>query len=162
MAGLTRQLTHSRACATPCGTGSRSLAAPCWLLVPTPSITSSVGSFPKIQFTWNNPYVQAPFGVPAVMSYMIWTEYTITVDGNSYTYTTDLVNTGFTRDVNTSLINLPSSQFTTTQNPTYTSGDKMVTEITLLNSNKETLVVAKTAVPLKRSGTQVFAVKLDF
>jgi len=60
------------------------------------------------------------------------------------------------------LINLPSSQFTTTQNPTYTSGDKMVTEITLLNSNKETLVVAKTAVPLKRSGTQVFAVKLDF
>lgn len=60
------------------------------------------------------------------------------------------------------LINLPSSQFNTTQNPTYVSGDKKITEVTLLNSNKEPLVVAKTAVPLTRTGTQVFAVKLDF
>ena len=60
------------------------------------------------------------------------------------------------------LVNLPSTQFTTTQNPTYTSGDKYITEVALLNSNKEPLVVAKTPAPIKRVGTQVFAVKLDF
>jgi hypothetical protein len=60
------------------------------------------------------------------------------------------------------LVNLPSTQFNTTQNPTYSSGDKKITEVTLLDSNKEPLVVAKTAVPLTRVGTQVFAVKLDF
>lgn len=60
------------------------------------------------------------------------------------------------------LINLPCNQFDTTQNPTYVSGDKYITEVALLNANKEPLVVAKTAVPIKRLGTQVFAVKLDF
>ena len=60
------------------------------------------------------------------------------------------------------LINLPCNQFETTQNPTYQTGDKYITEVALLNSNKEPLVVAKTAVPIKRLGTQVFAVKLDF
>jgi chorismate-pyruvate lyase len=34
--------------------------------------------------------------------------------------------------------------------------------VALLNSNKEPLVVAKTSIPIKRLGTQVFAVKLDF
>lgn len=61
------------------------------------------------------------------------------------------------------LINLPSSQFTETQNPTYTIGDtKKITEVVLLNSNKEVYVVGKTANPLTRSGTQVYALKLDF
>ena len=64
------------------------------------------------------------------------------------------------------LVNLPSTQFTTTQNPTWvnenTSGKPFITEITLLDSNKEPLVVAKTSTPVKRTGTQVFAVKLDF
>jgi hypothetical protein len=60
------------------------------------------------------------------------------------------------------LVNLPTTQFTTTQNPTHTSGDKMITEIALLDSNKETLVIAKATTPIKRLGTQVFAVKLDF
>jgi len=60
------------------------------------------------------------------------------------------------------MINLPSTQFTTSQNPTYVSGDKMITEVTLLDSNKEPLVVAKVPTPVKRAGTQVFAVKLDF
>ena len=60
------------------------------------------------------------------------------------------------------LINLPSTQFTETQNPTYTSGNKYITEIALLNSNKEVLVKSKTAVPVKRSGTQVFSIRLDF
>ena len=60
------------------------------------------------------------------------------------------------------MINLPSTQFTKTQNPTYISGDKYITEVALLNGNKEPLVVAKAPTPVKRSGTQVFAIKLDF
>ena len=60
------------------------------------------------------------------------------------------------------MINLPSTQFTKTQNPTYVSGDKYITEVALLDGNKEPLVVAKTPTPVKRSGTQVFAIKLDF
>jgi hypothetical protein len=68
------------------------------------------------------------------------------------------------------MINLPSTQFTTSQNPTRFSGDTTtqitsdiyITEVALLDSNKEPLVVAKTPTPVKRSGTQVFAIKLDF
>ena len=60
------------------------------------------------------------------------------------------------------LINLPCNQFDQTQNPTYVSGSKYITEVALLNVNKEPLVVAKTSIPIKRLGTQVFAVKLDF
>jgi len=60
------------------------------------------------------------------------------------------------------LINLPSTQFTTSQNPTYVSADKYITEVALLDSLKEPLVIAKTASPIKRTGTQVFAIKLDF
>jgi hypothetical protein len=60
------------------------------------------------------------------------------------------------------LINLPSGTYETTQNPTYVSGDKYLTEIALLNSNKEPLVVAKMPTPVKREGTQVFSVRLDF
>jgi hypothetical protein len=66
------------------------------------------------------------------------------------------------------LVNLPSTQFTTSQNVTRftgiteTTASKYITEIALLDSNKEPLVVAKTPSPIKRVGTQVFAVKLDF
>lgn len=61
------------------------------------------------------------------------------------------------------MVNLPSSQFTTTQNPTYTNGKtKKITEIALLNNNKEVMVIGKTASPVTRSGTQVFGIKLDF
>lgn len=66
------------------------------------------------------------------------------------------------------LVNLPSTQFTTSQNPTRFTGStettesKYITEVALLNGNKEPLVVAKTPTPIKRIGTQVFAVKLDF
>lgn len=59
------------------------------------------------------------------------------------------------------LINLPSSIFVSTQNPTYVSGDKYITEVALLNSNKEPLVIAKTPTPIKRTGAQVFGIKLD-
>jgi hypothetical protein len=60
------------------------------------------------------------------------------------------------------LINLPSTQFLETQNPTYVSGDKYVTEVSLLDGNKNALVKAKTAIPVKRSGNQVFSLRLDF
>jgi hypothetical protein len=60
------------------------------------------------------------------------------------------------------LVNLPTGKFTTSQNKTYSSGDTRITEIVLLNESKETMVVAKTAKPIRRTGTQVFAVKLDF
>ena len=62
------------------------------------------------------------------------------------------------------LVNLPNTQFTSTQNPTH-PGDattKVVTEVALLNQNKDVLVNAKTSSPIKRVGTQVFAVKIDF
>lgn len=60
-------------------------------------------------------------------------------------------------------VNLPSTQFNVTQNPTYTTGqDKRITEIALMNDNKEVLIMAKTANPIKRIGTQVFSIKLDF
>ena len=61
------------------------------------------------------------------------------------------------------MVNLPASQFNVTQNPTYNTGqDKRITEVALLNSNKEVLVIGKTSYPIKRTGTQVFAMKLDF
>jgi hypothetical protein len=63
------------------------------------------------------------------------------------------------------LINLPSTQFLTSQNPTYpTTGTTptYITEVALLDSLKEPLVVAKTSIPISRTGTQVFAIKLDF
>ena len=59
------------------------------------------------------------------------------------------------------LVNLPDSTFETTQNPTYVSGDKRVTEIALLDENKDVLVIGKTPRPIVRTGTQVFAVKID-
>lgn len=61
------------------------------------------------------------------------------------------------------LINLPSGQFETTQNPTYILGqDKKITEIALLDSNKEILVTAKAATPITRIGTQIISVRIDF
>jgi hypothetical protein len=61
------------------------------------------------------------------------------------------------------LVNLPSTQFNISQNPTYTTGsDKRITEIGLLNSNKEVLIIGKTSNPVKRSGTQVFSIDVDF
>lgn len=60
------------------------------------------------------------------------------------------------------LINLPTGQFETTQNPTYISGQKYFTEVALLDKNKNPLVMGKLSTPIKRVGTQVVAVKLDF
>ena len=61
------------------------------------------------------------------------------------------------------LVNLPSTQFLTSHNPTFKSGNQpMITDVALLDKNKEPLVVAKTSTPLPRIGNQVFAVKIDF
>jgi hypothetical protein len=60
------------------------------------------------------------------------------------------------------LVNLPDGQFETTQNPTYVSGSKKITEIALLDDNKEVMVLSKSPIPINRVGTQVFSIKLDF
>jgi hypothetical protein len=61
------------------------------------------------------------------------------------------------------MVNLPSSQFITTQNPTYVTGQqKRITEVALLNDNKEPLIMAKSSKPIQRIGNQVFSVRLDF
>jgi hypothetical protein len=59
-------------------------------------------------------------------------------------------------------LNLPSDKFKTSQNPTYVSGNPKITEVALLNSNKETLAMGKLASPIPRDGNQVIQVKLDF
>ena len=59
-------------------------------------------------------------------------------------------------------LNLPSDKFKTSQNPTYVSGDPKITEVVLLNSNKETLAMGKLASPVARTGSQVIQVKIDF
>jgi hypothetical protein len=60
------------------------------------------------------------------------------------------------------LVNLPTGQFETTQNPTYNDGNMYFTEVALLDKNKDPLVMGKLSIPIKRIGTQVVAVKLDF
>lgn len=60
------------------------------------------------------------------------------------------------------IINLPSDKFLTSQNPTYVSGNPKITEVALLDSNKNALVMAKLAAPIDRTGTQVISVSLDF
>ena len=60
------------------------------------------------------------------------------------------------------MVNLPSGNFSTSQNPSHSSGETMITEVALLNSKKDTMVMAKTSKPIKREGTQVFAIRLDF
>ena len=63
------------------------------------------------------------------------------------------------------LINLPSGYFEETQNPSYKevspAPDKRISEIALLNENKEVLVIAKASSPIKRTGSQVLSVQID-
>jgi len=61
-------------------------------------------------------------------------------------------------------INLPSGYFEVSQNPTEPlrgSYPLRITEVALLDSNKEVLVMAKTSSPIPRVGSQVVAVKID-
>ena len=73
---------------------------------------------------------------------------------------------GYDIQVMNYLINLPSGYFETSQNPYFVNDPtsttpKRITEVALLDSNKEVLVMAKTSSPIKREGTQVVAVKID-
>jgi hypothetical protein len=59
-------------------------------------------------------------------------------------------------------INLPSTDFTTTQNPSYVVGEpKRITEAALLDDNKDVMVIAKASSPIERIGNQVLSVKID-
>jgi hypothetical protein len=63
-------------------------------------------------------------------------------------------------------IHLPSGYFETTQNPSFPNPNVLgvkprITEIALLDSNKDVMVIAKAATPIKRMGTQALAVKID-
>jgi len=59
-------------------------------------------------------------------------------------------------------INLSSTEFLVSQNPTWTFGTKSyVTEIALLDENKDVLVMSKLQSPTLRQGIQQYVVKLD-
>ena len=60
-------------------------------------------------------------------------------------------------------INLSSSEFLVSQNPTWTFGTKSyVTEIALLDENEDILVMSKLQSPVLRQGIQQYVIKLDF
>jgi hypothetical protein len=60
-------------------------------------------------------------------------------------------------------VNLGAAEFQNTSNPTWTQGTKSyITEISLLDKNKDILVVSKLQSPVLRQGIQQFVVKLDF
>lgn len=60
-------------------------------------------------------------------------------------------------------INLSSTEFLLSQNPTWTPGTKSyVTEIALLDENEDILVMSKLQSPVLRQGIQQYVVKLDF
>ena len=88
--------------------------------------------------------------------------------GNEVTYTGG--TTGVTMNVVRAtdiqemnfLVNLPDGKFNTSQNPTCSNCTPKITEVALLNSNKETLVIGKLSSPVTRVGNQVISVKLDF
>jgi hypothetical protein len=61
------------------------------------------------------------------------------------------------------LVNLATSQYLRSSNPTWTSGTPVYfTEVGLYNSNKELLMYTKLQSPEKRQGVQQIAVKYDF
>lgn len=62
----------------------------------------------------------------------------------------------------TFLVNLPSTQFLKTQNPTYNNNVPKITEVTLLNDKRETVCISKLTKPLSRSGTQIIEISIDF
>lgn len=75
--------------------------------------------------------------------------------------TVNLVRASDIEEMNFDL-NLPNGIFEQSQNPTYTSGYPYMTEVALLNNNKETLVMGKLASPIQRVGSQIVSVKIDF
>ncbi len=84
------------------------------------------------------------------------------LSGGTITGTVTLVRASDIEEMDFKL-NLPEGKFTSSQNPTFT-GTSKITEVALLNTNKEVLAMGKLATPLPRSSTvnQVIEVKLDF
>ena len=59
--------------------------------------------------------------------------------------------------------NLGPTQFLTSQNPTWSTGQApYVTEVGLYDSNKELMIISKIQSPEKRLGVQQYTIKLDF
>jgi hypothetical protein len=60
-------------------------------------------------------------------------------------------------------INLSSSEFLVSQNPTWTFGTQSyISEIALMDENKHILVMSKMQSPVLRQGIQQYVIKLDF
>ena len=60
-------------------------------------------------------------------------------------------------------INLASTQFTSSSNPTFTTGGTpYITEVGLFDADLDLMVVSKIQAPFKRQGTQQILIKLDF
>ena len=60
-------------------------------------------------------------------------------------------------------INLSEAEFLISQNPTWTKGTKSyISEIALMDENKDILVISKLQSPVLRQGIQQYVVKLDF
>ena len=60
-------------------------------------------------------------------------------------------------------INLSESEFLISQNPSWTKGTKSyVSEISLMDENKDILVISKLQSPVLRQGIQQYIIKLDF
>ena len=60
-------------------------------------------------------------------------------------------------------VNLSNAEFLRSTNPTWTQGNPLyISEIALLDRNKDVLVVSKLQSPVLRQGIQQFVVKLDF
>lgn len=66
------------------------------------------------------------------------------------------------------LVNLPDNHFNVSQNPSFNPAKLLdptlksrITEVTLLDDNRDVMVIAKTPNPVVRTGTQVLAVKID-
>jgi hypothetical protein len=60
-------------------------------------------------------------------------------------------------------INLSNAEFLNTSNPTWTQGTKSyITEIALLDKDKDIVVMSKLQSPVLRQGIQQFVIKLDF
>ena len=60
-------------------------------------------------------------------------------------------------------INLGQAQFQNSSNPTWTKGTKSyITEIGLLDSDKNLVAISKLQSPILRQGVQQFVVKFDF
>ena len=59
--------------------------------------------------------------------------------------------------------NLGPTQFLSSQNPTWSTGQApYVTEVGLYDSNKELMIISKIQSPEKRLGVQQYTIKLDF